>query len=390
VKEAKSNAALQLFGYIPEPVRISNPALKSGGLGLSMPVRSDVPDMPSKGFLKVQAYVHNRITICSYWGGSKRVPKRLMHRDLNAMPSAVSNFNILRKTRRELKVGGRWREKCLETSFTSRAKNMLRDAGYLIETEATGVGLFLTLTIAGGTEDVFEAVGIASGYIVDRFNRWLRYKVDNGWFGYVWELQDRGAPHLHYMFRMQAGTNFVSFYREARNQWRRILLDVSEESGVDLFAKAGGGTHRENPNLPVINFRKIKTCISGYLAKYASKERTKGGTSSPFVPGRWWGVSYAIRREVLLRRLSFVFGCTTVERATNYLSDVVERLGTLIKSSWRAPNGETGPGEFLSIVINSASAVSVAAAIRDWIGGGDLTEFDKLVVVSNAVRAAPA
>jgi hypothetical protein len=385
-----SNAALQLFGFIPEPKKLPNITAMNGCPAVRLPVRSGVPDLPSKGLLKVQGYIHNRVTLCSYQGGSKVVAKRMSQADLSASCKSDPNIYLLRKTRRMLKVGGRWREKCLPTDYTSRAKNMLRDAGYLIETEAGGVPLFLTLTCPGGTNEVFEAFGIASGYIVDRFNRWLRYKIDKGWFGYVWELQERGAPHLHYMFRMQAGTGFSQFYKEARKQWRSILLDVSQECGVDLFEQIGGGSHRENPNLPVINFKRITTKMAGYLSKYASKGRTKAGHQSAFIPGRHWGVSYSVRREVHLRRVSFVLGATCVERQTDRLLEVVDMLGSVIKSVWRAPREKTGPGEYVSIVVDNCAGADVARVIREWLMLGDVTGFQKWQVAPNLIPPAPA
>lgn len=383
------NAALQLFGFIPQEKQFKNPSLSTFKEGFALPVKPGVPDMPSKGLLKVIGYVHNRLTICAYQGGSRRVGKRLKHADMKQLLSAVPNLELLRKTRRTLKVGGRWREKPLATKFTSRAKNMLKDAGGLIEGSCQGVGLFLTLTMAGGTDNAYEAMGIASGYVVDRFNRWLRYKVDKGFFGYVWELQKRGAPHLHYLFRMPSGTDFVHFYKATRKEWRKILLDVSEETGVDLFEQAAGGTHRNNPNLPGIKFVVIHQGLAGYLAKYASKESTKAGTQSPFTPGRWWGVSYAIRKEVLMRRVSFVLGTTALERSVERLVEVVEKIAHVTKSLWRPTSEKCMAGDFVSIALGDYSPGFIANLIRGWLVDGDLTSLEKLEAIPPMVPPAP-
>lgn len=385
-----SNAALQLFGFIPEPKKQANPALQCSRLGLCLPVRSDVPDLPFKGLLKVQAYVHNRVTLCAYQGGTRKVAKRMKARDLRQAVLAKPNLDILRKTRRQLKIGGRWREKPLTTDFTSRAKNWIRDACHLIETDAGGVPLFLTLTCPGGTNDVYEAMGIASGYIVDRFNRWIRGRVQNGWFAYVWELQGRGAPHLHYLFKIEAGKNFSLFYKEVRKEWRKILLDVSQEAGVDLFRCEDGRTHKDNPNLPVINFRKVKTSVAGYLAKYASKGRSKGVRGVSFSPGRWWGVSYPLRREVLKRRVSFVVGMTEIEAASARILECVEKLGNAVSKIWRASSEQTGPGEFVSIIVRGVGAGDCANAIRAWLMDGDTTDMSKFSLIPPMVREAPA
>lgn len=389
-KTHPTNAAMQLFGYIPEPKNISNPALQNGRLGVSLPLTSGVPDVPSKGLLKVVGYVHNRITFCSYPGGSKLVAKRMKANMLKQICNRSGNFNLLPETRRGLKVGNRTRFECLETDWTSRAKAWVRDAGELIETEAGGLPLFLTLTCPGNTEEIFRAFGIASGYIADRLNRWLRYKVDKGWFAYVWEVQERGAPHLHYMFRMDRRTNFASFYKETRCEWRKILLDVSKECGIDLFNDGEGGTHAGNPNLPVINFKVIKTKVAGYLAKYASKERSKGLRNISFVPGRWWGISYSVRRECLLRRVSYVLGFTTIEHATERLVAAVEKIGSVAIETWRPKREKTGPCEYVSVTIGGVSAADCANALRDWFIGGDLTALEFLGVSPYMVAPTPA
>lgn len=341
---------------------------------------------PSKGQIKLTAYAHNRMTISAYQGGARVVGKRLKSSGLAALLSTVGNFNICRETRQSLKIGGRWRDLPLETQFTNRARNWIRDGGYLLESEVGGTPLFLTLTIPTQTKEGLRTLSVASGYIVDRFNRYLRYRCLNGWFLYVWEVQKRGTPHLHFMFKMASDTNFKKFYREIRTEWRKILLDVSEQTGVDLFDRGDGFSWKDSPNHPVINFRVIKTSVAGYLSKYASKRRSKGGARNSWFPGRWWGISYPLRREVLARRCTIVLGLSELGGAKTTVHQVISRLGELCVKLWKKDSEIDCPGEFASIQTPPGTSKRVCEAIGYWLVFGDLTALTEL---QRTVRGSP-
>jgi hypothetical protein len=341
---------------------------------------------PVMGKIRLKAYAHNRITLCAFQGGTRLVAKRFKENAFRGLAKGKVQLDICRKSRHGLRIGGRLRHKPVATKFTSRARNMIRDAGYLIESETSGVPLFLTLTCPGGTNEVYEAFSIGSGYIVDRFNRWLRYKVKESWFAYVWEVQKRGAPHLHYMFKMASGASLEGLKREIRAEWRKILLDVSGESGVNLFRSERGRDWSGDVSKPVIDIREITTSVAGYLAKYASKTSSKGLLGSSFIPGRWWGVSYSLREQVSRRRVEIVLEFDSLSMAKDLVSNVVSRIQEFVGKIWRPDTNEGPPADFYSIVVGHNKGKSIVETIQGWVEHGIVPDFRGLLEGSKFVN----
>jgi len=254
--------------------------------------------------LKVRAYAHDRIVLTAF----DKLPPQFS----KAPARGASCREIIRggaplvkrhESRRGFRIGNRWRFRPVGSRFTVHGRNMIMDAAHIQEHEGVGKPYFVTLTMAGGTRMAYAAMAAGAGYIMDRLNRWLRYRVEDGCYCYVWELQERGAPHLHFVFRLPPGESRAVFACHLKTQWRKILGDVSDESGVDLFARSDGGTWRGNVKYPRIRVDEIKHSYASYISKYASKNKSKGGSLSAFKPARWWGVSAPLRKKVRARRL---------------------------------------------------------------------------------------
>jgi hypothetical protein len=255
------------------------------------------------------------------------------------------------------------------------------DAGHIIEHHAKGQAIFQTLTMAGGTRKAYACMAAASGYIVDRIGRWLRGRVVNGFFAYVYELQKRGAPHLHYLFRLPDDVDVDDFALAFKDQWRKILDNVSDESGVDLYARAGGGTWRGNPDYPNCQSKLITDGYAQYMAKYASKERSKGGISSPFRPGRWWGVSYAVRKEIKKRRLDVYFPVRRLLDGIQLAQSVIEAGGKVCKSYKWVDLPPWVVLQSVSIFCDAGVALDVVRAIIVFVETGDMGAFARVLKV---------
>lgn len=357
-----------------------------GWLHPNLPDLSKKRDAAAYGRLKVTAYVHNRITLTASQGGRRVVGDRLKTRDLKSLVKQSGILDICRESRQGFKIGGRWRNLPLKTDFTPRARNFIRDAGYIIETSSNVTPWFLTLTIPGEGKLINDVLSAGSGYIIDRFNRWMRYRIESGYFAYVWEVQERGTPHVHYMFRANLGDSPGVFLAEVRAEWRKILLDVSADTGVDVFENADGYSWKDDPEKPLIDLRQIETSVAGYLAKYASKTQSKANAASGWHPGRWWGVSYPLRREVLRRRLQVVLGLETLDDATRSIKTVCDKLGPLIQSAF-IPESDNGFVDyFVSLVTVPGMSKKIARAICMFLVDGDETALQFLRDAVSSIR----
>lgn len=282
----------------------------------------------------MKAYAHDRIVCTSYI----RPPKGLIVGRMSACRrrKAQKRSNLVKRheLRRGLKIGGRVRTLPNAKRFTVLGRNMLRDGAHIVEHYNQGLCLFVTLTIAASTEEAFKTVGIASGYIADRMNRWLRYKVAAGNYVYCWEVQRRGAPHMHYLFRIAGDTDLVAFKLALRQEWRQILLDVSAQTLVDLFDRGDGTTWRFDPNKPRVNFVHVSRRYANYISKYTSKTRTKDGSATVFRPSTWWGVSQPLRTEIQRVRVDTVLRLPSL-RVAEKIQDLLCSLSGPVNQMWK-------------------------------------------------------
>lgn len=346
-------------------------------------------DAPVKGQLRIRAYAHNRVTMCAYMGGKRYVGRRMKMQAFCQAAKPAAALVLGRETRRGYEVGGRWRFLPLKTKFTSTARNWIRDAGYVMETESDGHALFVTLTIAGEGEEVNRCLSACSGYIVDRLNRWLRYRCMDGWFVYVWELQKRGTPHLHYMIKRENFDYEDGFGEELKSEWRKILLDVSRESGVDLFCVKGKYSWIDDAEMPWIHITTIQTSMGGYMAKYASKVESKSGSQNAWFPGRWSGISYPLRKKVLSRRLDIILGCETVESSAGRLLEILSDAGELFDKTWQPALGIPGIEAYVSAITVPGCAREIVAAIAEWLVFGDVNLLQSVLQRARACLSKP-
>lgn len=293
--------------------------------------------------VKMRKYAHERLVFSSYLEAppmgkaSKREENLLRGRVL------AGELDVPRKSRQGFVIGGRLRTKPLASRFTTAGKNMVRDGVHISEHQTSGDGYMLTLTFPGGTNEGFQVMAFASGYIVDRVNRFLRYRVHRGVFSYVWELQKRGAPHLHYVFRVPRGTVQASFVAEVKALWYRVLCDVTEDTRVDMFERKEGGTWLAKPEVLQVDMRPIAESYSKYLSKYLSKTASKSGAQNKWCPGRWWGVSAPCRKLIHAARLEVIFPVASAPGTYGYIKRWVNTIGDLVNDSFgfaRIPNGE--------------------------------------------------
>jgi hypothetical protein len=327
----------------------------------------------------VKAYASDRIVLSSSKVPVLEESDRSERRKKTKRGKLVLELDTRRESRRQLKIGSKWRLKPVATRFTTWGKNFVRDATHVIEHDLEGCGVFLTLTFPGRSETSLDVVQFASGYIVDRFNRWLRYKCDGGLFAYVWELTKSGAPHLHYVFKVLRADTVGRIQEECQREWRNILLDVCEQTTCDVFERSGGGTWIGDRRMPFTRAIPIASGLSKYLSKYISKGRSKSGTAHKWCPGRWWACSAPLRKLVLGRRLNVRLDFESSRDGDAFVDNCVSFGGPLFLSQFSPASADVFGAVTMCLTVPPGWSVQIARALQEYARSGSLSDLFSII-----------
>lgn len=224
--------------------------------------------------------------------------------------------------------------------FTRRGRQTLKEFGAVVEEEHGRRAVFLTWTLPGHGEAAFSALSAWSSYISSRLAQWLRDTVPGVLYAWVYEHQQRGALHQHLVV---AGPSYLDLTRMAYLFPRflaRLLGQVSEMSGVDLFYNTDKQTDNREHFLKGIRAEWVEKSAARYLAKYVSKTANVGGSGLPYAPVRWWRVNNAALTLIKERRDAFSVECSSADDAARIVDQVV-RAGTIYGAdSFRYANRE--------------------------------------------------
>lgn len=184
-------------------------------------------------------------------------------------------------------------------------RGLLRAGGALERlTASPAETCFLTGTLPGSTSDAMRAMQDYSSYVVNLLKAKLaKLGTVDTYSLYVWELQKRGALHLHYALVVTDSAVRKSVVNEFPRIWRQIIDAVGRLSGVDMWARGRGGSWSGQKEVLQADAQECSASPGRYLAKYCSKEAAWGGSGKDHGGGykgpvRWWGVSRPLLREV--------------------------------------------------------------------------------------------
>jgi hypothetical protein len=182
-----------------------------------------------------------------------------------------------------------------------------------MDTEASDPSeiLFFTGTIPGTGAAQYEAIANWSSWIVHRLKAWVGRRLQSKWDFYAWELQKRGALHIHYAVHAPDPQIRFEIRSEIKNEWIRLLQQVSEKTGVDVFRNTKRGfSHADNLGMVQADCQEVEKSVGAYLGKYLSKATSGKNSTGVFAPCRWWGVSRPLREleKSFRRSLRLTFG----------------------------------------------------------------------------------
>lgn len=187
--------------------------------------------------------------------------------------------------------------------LTGYAAHKVREACAVIEEKYDRHAYFVTLTVPGSTREALDTVAKHSSQILNAYMQNFRdsrqFELDACG---VWEFQKRGALHLHLLIGVKDERQAVEWEKKHRKWWRKVLLHYSKKTGIDLFARANGGTWKNYRNKPRTEWARVKKSVGRYMSKYLAKDARKGVPPGTVPPASWIYVSAPVWEEVKARR----------------------------------------------------------------------------------------
>lgn len=213
------------------------------------------------------------------------------------------------QTKEKNSIRGGWGKLAKPTKFTKNARHRLLEAGAVVDATCGLNAWEVTLTIPGSGHKIFNAVAAWSGWLMNELTQLLRRAKCLHWF-YVWELQKRGALHLHLLIADTA-KSLLGLARKIESRWWVLLQSLSQKLSLDLFAKSKSVTWRHRPQKWQSHVSPIRKSVAAYFSKYAGKGSNSGqnlqSSQTVGMPARWWGSSRQIKKDITATRQKWQF-----------------------------------------------------------------------------------
>lgn len=253
-----------------------------------------------------------------------------------ALPYSVAKHQQLEKCldirsefqQRSLKVKnkGGWGFSPRVTTFNKNARHRLLEAGAVMDGLHGKNCCEVTCTIPGSTLESFRVVSQWSGWIMNRLTQIVRRSTsDPSWF-YVWELQKRGALHLHFAIGASSLHDAKELATQLEFKWFELLLELQDKTDVDVFRKNRKFSWRNKPEKWQSHVAPIVKSVASYFSKYISKQSNSDARNiRRFPPARWWGSSQSIKQGIENARIkiSIEVPLSNVQEAVAFLRNFV-------------------------------------------------------------------
>lgn len=259
-----------------------------------------------------------------------------------------------------------------KTVFGLRAKRTLLRAGGMMERLFPKENVvFLTGTLPGSTPEAIKALACWSGYVTNLLKTWVDYYAETEHSFYCWEFQRRGALHIHYAVAIDDDGNRQLVIERFKHQWIRILEQVCAKSGVDLFQRGFGGTHRGNPSKVQAYAQTVRKSVAAYLAKYCSKGHDTNNAF--YCPSRWWGVSRALLKATKEATLTLVLDSLSARKALALFQDVIHITDSLTTKSYTYPHGSGFGASVVGYHDGTVEDIDLCKTISNLLGSYSMT-----------------
>lgn len=244
----------------------------------------------------------------------------------NALKSRLDIISEFQQRSLKLKNRGGWGFASKVTTFNKNARHRLLESGAVMDNLFGKNVCEVTCTIPGSTVEALRTVSMYSGWIMNRLTQIVRRsESDPAWF-YVWELQKRGALHLHFAIGCSELPDAIRLAEEIEFKWFELLLELKDKCNVDVFRKNDRHTWRNVPEKWQSHVLPIRKSVAAYFSKYAGKQSgAVNSVNKSFCPARWWGSSQTIKQGIENERfkVGIEVSLPNVETAVSFLRDVL-------------------------------------------------------------------
>lgn len=209
---------------------------------------------------------------------------------------------------------------------------------------------FITLTLPGSTPEALRSLSRYSKEISNLYMQRVRdffRRMPGGTSGridyvWVWEYQERGALHIHLAIGIKDSAHYKAVKKLHKSWWTDSLEHYSDKIGVDLFARADGGTWRDKPYRVKTQCNRVTHSVGRYMSKYVSKGAREASQESRFPPSRWWSVSDQLKDELIASRETLLCGASRSAEAEQHFLKVALCVADEAENSYVTHNPITG------------------------------------------------
>lgn len=225
----------------------------------------------------------------------------------------------------------------VKSSFTRNARHRLLEAGSCFDVRLgnTHFGYFGTFTLPGSTECAYDALSRWSGYISNRLTQVLRRLKEGVYWFYVWELQRRGALHLHLFVALPKAVSPADIERKLYGVWYDSLESIGDAEGICLF-QHGEGEYCTVRSKWQFDWQCVRESPAAYISKYVSKSANApvgGGGSRPesgyYPPHRWWSMSRNFKRLIEEERFDVCIHAVSDEDCIHAMKEMDEFIADI-------------------------------------------------------------
>lgn len=245
------------------------------------------------------------------------------------------------ETARRARLSGFGEPPTRRTRFTREASKTIQRCARALDdfTQSPSHILFFTGTLPGTGEEKYEAIARWSSYIIHRLKAWVAKRLPSKYDFYCWELQRRGALHLHYAVHCPDDDVAAELIAGFKDEWIKLLKTVGDKTGVNLFHNGERDIDWLNhpENIQAKTERVVKS-VGAYLGKYLSKSSRGEVKQGKFSPCRWYGCSRPLRELERSMREEHIEYLSKPGKAIEFADDVLTFAGNMADSCFRWAN----------------------------------------------------